>query len=141
MPRSALLIGEVAEAAGLTPKTIRYYEAIGLLPAVPRGENRYRLYAREIIDLLRFIQSAQSLGLSLSEIKEIVALRREGREPCPHVRTLVERKVAGLNKQINDLIVLRRRLRHLLAALRVPRKSERTGAVVCPEIETIAPQS
>ena len=72
MDGERLFIGKVAKQAGTNAKTIRYYEAIGLLTKPQRGENRYRLYPKEVVELLYFIRKAQGLGLRLSEIKEIV---------------------------------------------------------------------
>ncbi len=114
MAKRGLLIGELAERTETNPKTIRYYEAIGVLPAPERGENRYRLYTQEAIRLLQFIKKAQGLGFTLSEIKAVVDLWREGRAPCIHVRTLLERKIANLDRQLSDLLGLRRKLRRLL---------------------------
>ena len=82
MGAKPLRIGEVAARAGLNPRTLRFYEATGLLPSPSRGENGYRLYPPETVDLLGFIKSAQGLGLTLGEIKEIIAIRRAGRPPC-----------------------------------------------------------
>lgn len=64
-------IGELAKAAEVPAKTIRYYEDIGLLPHPPRTEGGYRRYGPEAADRLRFIRKAQALGLTLSEIREL----------------------------------------------------------------------
>ncbi len=70
-----LRIGEVAAQVGLSPKTLRFYEVEGLLPSPSRGRNGYRLYSPETVDLLGFIKAAQGLGLTLGEIREIMAIR------------------------------------------------------------------
>ncbi len=135
MTGNRLFIGNLANQAGVNPKTIRYYEAIGVLPPAPRGENRYRLYPKETIDLLQFIAKAKAFGLTLAEIREIVAIRQQGRQPCPHVRTLVEQKVADLDQMLTDLIALRRRLKRLLAGWKARGRRLGSEAVVCPHIE------
>ena len=130
-----LFIGKVAKQAGTNAKTIRYYEAIGLLTKPQRGENRYRLYPKEVVELLHFIRKAQGLGLRLSEIKEIADLRLKGHDPCLHVRPLLERKIADLDQRLNDLLTLRRRLKRLVAGWEVPRRRGRSKAIVCTHIE------
>ena len=134
---NGLFIGKVAEEAGINPKTVRYYEMIGLLPSPQRGENRYRLYSEEVVEILRFIKKAQGLGFTLSEIKEIVELRRMGREPCVHVRALLERKIANLDRRLHDLIGLRKKLKSLLASPKAQAKRKRIKAAVCPHIESV----
>ena len=135
MPRNGFFIGEVAEQAGTNPEAIRYYEAIGLLPEPQRGGNRYRLYSKEAVELLCFIQKAQGLGLRLSEIKEIVDLRLKGHEPCVHVRPLLERKIADLDQRLNDLLTMRRKLKRLLAGWEEHGSRGKREAAVCPHIE------
>ncbi|WP_254721727.1 MerR family transcriptional regulator [Kovacikia minuta] len=79
-PKQLLKIGEVANITGLPVKTIRYYEEIGLLvPVVERSETGYRLFHDQILNRLAFIKRAQSLGLSLNEIKAILQVHDQGR--------------------------------------------------------------
>lgn len=125
-------IGEVAARAGLNPKTLRYYEALGLLPSPSREPNGYRRYSPETADILSFIRQAQGLGFTLEEIKEIVAIRRRGEVPCSHVRSLLRQKAVELDRKLADLVALRRRIRRSLARWgRRPRLKVR----VCPHIE------
>ncbi len=134
MDGAGLFIGKAASQAGTNPKTIRYYEAIGLLPPPHRGENRYRLFTKETVELLQFIKKAQELDLTLAEIKEIVDLRRRGHAPCAHVRCLLQRKITDLDQRLTELIALKSKLKSLLARSDRPaRSSRRVG--VCPHIE------
>jgi len=135
MADDGLLIGKVAAQTKLNPKTIRYYEAIGLLPKPRRGENRYRLYSKEVVELLQFVKQAQGLGFTLAEMQEIVAMRQQGQEPCVHVRALVKQKAADLDRKLRDLIELQRKLKRLLKAWDEYAKRRKTSAVVCPHIE------
>ena len=137
MSGGQLFIGELAEQAGVNPKTIRYYETVGVLSPPHRGENRYRRYSKEAVKLLQFIRKAQGLGLALSEIKEIVELHRRGCAPCVHVQSLIRRKIADLDRQLADLVDLRRRLKRLLAGWKKPTTGPRIETTVCPEIEGI----
>ncbi len=106
-------IGEVARRTGTTPKTIRYYEDIGLLPEPFREPNGYRDYGDEAVDRLAFIRDAQATGLSLTEIDSILDLRSRGETTCEHVTRLLERHLAALDDRIERL----QRTRAKLAAL------------------------
>lgn len=74
-----LLIGNVAERAGVSAPTIRYYESIGLLKVPPRSSTGYRHYTDTAVQELHFIKKAQGLGFSLDEIGEILKLTRAGK--------------------------------------------------------------
>ena len=128
----ALTIGQVAKQAGLGTKAIRFYESKGLLTPASRGENRYRLYGRDAIDVLRFVKQAQTLGLTLAEIREIIGIRQGGRPPCRHVHALLNQKADELDRKLEDLMELRRRIR---ASLKAWPGRERKAAAVCPHIE------
>ncbi len=107
-------IGEFAARCGLAPKTIRYYEARGLLPAPARTPSGYRLYGPADLAWVRFVRQAKALGFSLSEIRAIVAYCQAGQAPCPAVQALVERKLRAVDHQIRAL----ERQRQGLLALR-----------------------
>jgi DNA-binding transcriptional MerR regulator len=110
-------IGELAARIGVNTKTIRYYESIGLVPAPPRTSSGYRIYRREDEGRVAFIKAAQHLGLSLEEIREVLALREAGRAPCEHVRTLVREHDRAITRRIADLRRLREDLRALDAVI------------------------
>jgi DNA-binding transcriptional MerR regulator len=116
----------------VTAKAIRFYEAAGLLPLPARASNGYRLYTEEAVQMLAFIKQAAGLGLSLAEIKEIVAIRRGGRPPCVHVHRLLREKGLELDRKLRDLIEVRRRVRASLAAWK---RAPVGRAAVCPHIE------
>lgn len=79
-PPGSMLIGEVAERTGLTQRTLRYYEEIGLLPPAPRLEGGFRLYSEADVQRLSQIRELkQLLGFSLLEIKEMVEADEERR--------------------------------------------------------------
>jgi DNA-binding transcriptional MerR regulator len=106
-------ISQLAGRAGVTAKTLRYYERIGLLPAPKRSASGYRDYRPDVLDRLGFIRAGQAIGLSLGEIRQVVALRDRGETPCDHVYRLLARRTAELNDRINDLQSLRRELQSL----------------------------
>lgn len=127
-----LKIGELARRAGVTRKAIRFYEAAGVLPPPARGANGYRLYGPDAVQMLRFVTQAAGLGLTLAEIKEIIAIRQGGRPPCAHVLHLLRDKARELDRKLQDLLEMRRQVRRSLAAW----KRAPTGkAAVCPHIE------
>jgi MerR family transcriptional regulator, copper efflux regulator len=106
-------IGHVADAAGTTTKALRYYERVGLLPEPSRTDSGYRDYSPAVFDRLRFIRAAQAVGLTLGEIKSVVAFREQGSPPCAHVLSLVETRAADLDRRIAELAQLRDELRKL----------------------------
>jgi DNA-binding transcriptional MerR regulator len=120
-----LFIGEVAARSGVSRKALRLYEVRGILPAPRRTSSGYRVYPPDVLGVLHFIVRAQRLGLTLTEIASIVALRCAKAGPCVHVRTLLERKVA-------DLDAMRRELRRILDSWAA---SSRQPGVVCQHIE------
>lgn len=104
-------IGELAKRVGTHPKTIRYYEELGLLGSPERTDSGYRLYSEADVERLRFILSAKTLGLTLQEIKEIVDLWASGTAPCGHVSRLIEDKLAMLEARIREMTAFRDELR------------------------------
>jgi DNA-binding transcriptional MerR regulator len=111
----ALLIGDVAERAGVPAPTIRYYESIGLLKPAPRASSGYRRYSEHTIEELRFIKKAQALGFSLDEVAEILQLSRAGRKPCAQVLSLGHEHLAAVDERIRQLQAFRNQLASELA--------------------------
>jgi DNA-binding transcriptional MerR regulator len=100
---AGLLIGDVAERAGLSAATVRYYEQIELLPAPSRSLAGYRRYPEQTVEELQFIRKAQALGFSLDEIREILKLSRSGKAPCSHVLSLAHQHLAAVEERIRQL--------------------------------------
>lgn len=100
-------IGEAAAAAGMTTKTLRFYEERGLLPPAERAANGYRDYAHETVARLGFIRRGRDAGLTLTQISDILAVRDHGSAPCTHVRDLLAVQLADLDAQIAELTALR----------------------------------
>ncbi len=108
-------IGTLAEAAGVTAKTIRFYEQRGLLPPPSRTAGGYRDYAGDAVARLRFIRDAQSAGLALAEIRGILDLRDRGQAPCEAVEALIAEHLEQIENRLADLRATRRALRDLAA--------------------------
>jgi len=110
-------------------KTIRYYEDIGVIPEPPRTPSGYRDYRAGAVRRLGFIRAAQSIGLTLGEIKEILAFRDRGQAPCGVVASLIERRAADLSERIAALEGMRRDLERL--AKRARRDSAAADGEFC----------
>ncbi|MDQ6752924.1 MAG: heavy metal-responsive transcriptional regulator [Actinomycetota bacterium] len=100
-------IGETAAAAGMTVKTLRFYEDRGLLPAADRAPNGYREYPRETLNRLEFIRRGRTAGLTLAQIGDILSVRDVGQAPCIHVKDLLAKQLADLEVRIAELTALR----------------------------------
>jgi len=100
-------IGELAAAARLTTKTLRFYEESGLLPKTRRAANRYRDYEPEALARLEFIRRGRTAGLTLAQIREVIDIRDAGEAPCHHVHELLTARLVDIDRQIADLEVLR----------------------------------
>ena len=108
-------IGDLATRTGVTTKTIRYYESVGLLPAPPRTDAGYRDYDHQAAERLRFIRDAQATGLSLDEIQSILELKDSGLGTCDHTKSLLLGHLAELDRQIERLAATRTTLIELTA--------------------------
>jgi MerR family copper efflux transcriptional regulator len=115
-------IGELAKQAGISTKAIRYYEQIGILAPPARTAAGYRSYDETALGRLGFVRAAQAVGLTLDEIRQIIAFRDGGQAPCAHVTELLQRRAVDLDVRIRELQQLRGELRQLAerAATLVP---------------------
>jgi MerR family transcriptional regulator, mercuric resistance operon regulatory protein len=107
---AGLTVSALADRVGVRPDTIRYYERIGLLPAAARTSGDHRRWPQATIDRLRFIQGCQRLGLSLAEIRDLLAVRDTGACPCEPAGPLLARHIADLDAEITRLTELRAEL-------------------------------
>jgi Cu(I)-responsive transcriptional regulator len=108
-------IGQASEHSGLAPKTIRYYEDIGLIRP-DRGGNGYRDYAEADIHKLRFLQRSRGLGFSVEECRQLLALYEDKSRASSDVKELTQAKLTEIDRKIRELTELRRTLEHLVHA-------------------------
>ena len=107
-------IGEIAERAGVSVPAIRYYERLGLLSKAPRTGSGNRRYSHEAIERIRFVKQAQSNGLTLAEIRDLITLKqRGGTRRCKQVQQLLAAKISQLDEQRVLLDEFRRTLQSL----------------------------
>ena len=109
-----LTIGKVAKLAEVSIDTIRYYERGGLLSPAQKSGAGYRLYNDEAVRRLNFIKHAQHCGLSLAEIRQLLALKRQDDSCCEDVRSLVLQKKRQLDNKITSLKAMSRALSELI---------------------------
>lgn len=109
-----LFIGDLADKLKLNPRTIRYYERIGMLPNPRRTESGYRVYDEKAMDRLAFILKAKALGLKLDEIKQILVLYDSGQTPCQRTQSFITNRIAEIEEKITGLTSLKEKLQKLL---------------------------
>ena len=129
-------ISDLATASGTTPKTIRFYEQAGVLPEPVRTSGGYRDYGPEFVDRLTFVRRAQAAGLSLRQIRQILAIRDSGEAPCGHVRAVLTERLDGVRAQIAELLTLEAHLETLLAHADQGPPTSHDDANVCWILET-----
>ena len=106
-------IGELARETGLAPSAVRYYEQLGLLPAPHRTASGYRSYSRDSIDRLTFIRSAQAVGLTLAEVRQVLGVRDAGEAPCKVVTELIDLRHTEVRARLVELKALEQELTQL----------------------------
>jgi Hg(II)-responsive transcriptional regulator len=101
--------GELAKRCGINPETLRFYERERLLPLPARRANGYRQYTEETAARVRFIRRSQSVGFTLDEIRQLLALQDGVREGvCGDVRGMVQDKLHHIERQLAHLHTLQR---------------------------------
>jgi DNA-binding transcriptional MerR regulator len=112
-----LRVAELADAVGVAPDTIRYYERAGLLAPPARTPAGYRAYDPGVVERLRFIQGSQRLGLRLRDIRDLLAIRDTGVCPCEPAEQLLRRRLAELDAEMARLAALRVQMVAMVEAL------------------------
>lgn len=107
-------IGEAARRSGLTPKMIRHYEQIGLLPAGARSAGGYREYDETALGWLRFIHQARLLGFSLEQIQQLLCLWQDAGRSSAEVKALAGAHIRALDARLAALNQMRDQLARLM---------------------------
>ncbi|MEU4447170.1 heavy metal-responsive transcriptional regulator [Actinosynnema sp. NPDC050801] len=119
-------VAELADAVGIRPDTVRYYERAGLLNPPPRTAAGYRVYQEDAVERIRFVRGCQRLGLKLREIADLLAVRDTGVCPCEPAEELLHRHITELDAEVARLSALRDELTAMVRELPTGR---------CPDIE------
>jgi DNA-binding transcriptional MerR regulator len=114
MPSVLLRIGQVAQRAGVSVDTIRYYERLGLLPKPQRSPAGYREYSDTIVNRITLVRNAVRFGFSLIEVRGFLRTREAGGKPCHQVRQAAQTILDRVDRQIAELTATRETMRETL---------------------------
>ena len=107
---SYMNIGTASALTGVSAKTMRYYESIGLTEEPVRAANRYRAYSGRDIAVLRFIQRARSLGFSVRDVRDLLSLWNDQERASANVKALALRHIGAIELKIAELRSIRQTL-------------------------------
>ncbi len=113
---ASLKIGTLANRTGTNPPTIRYYEAIGLLPRADRQSGGQRVYDERDVRQVTFIRRCRELGLSLEKISALVALAQDGERPCMEARDIAQEHLSTVRSKLKELKALERSIADFVAS-------------------------
>jgi MerR family copper efflux transcriptional regulator len=99
---------ELAGLAGVSTDTLRFYERNGLLAKPPRTNGNYRVYPAEALKRVQLVRGGLSLGFSVAELRQLLALRDRGGIPCLQARKLAQSKLEAIEQDIHELQALRK---------------------------------
>ncbi len=133
----SLHVAELAERAGVSPATIRYYARIDLLSPSREPQNGYRRFSMEDLHRVDFIRRAQGLGLTISDIKLIFDAISQGEVPCHKVKELVQHRLHSIQERIAELQATERRVSRALDAWRKMEDQAPHKGEICPLIERL----
>ena len=129
-------IGELEAATGVSARTLRFWEAEGLLPDPGRTPAGYRDYPPEAADRVRFVRRAQTAGLTLAQVRSVLRVSDEGQAPCGHVAAFVDERLAEVDARLAELGQVRGQLAELRGRLNVLDRAEcETSRGVCVAID------
>jgi DNA-binding transcriptional MerR regulator len=131
----AVAIGTAARRSGVKVPTIRYYEQIGLMPALGRSGGNRRLYGPQDLRRLMFIRHARELGFEIDAIRTLLALQDDPNRSCAAADQIARARLAEVEQRIAALTALRRELERMVEECACGRVAD------CRVIETLADSS
>ena len=123
-------IGDVAARSGLPPKTIRYYEDIGLVKP-PRSENGYRTFREQELHKLAFLGRARALGFSIEDCRALLQLYEDESRTSAEVKEIAMSHLQEIDRKVADLKEMRNTLSHLIEACAGDHRPD------CPILESL----
>ena len=125
-------IGSAAKRSGVSAKTIRYYESIGLIPAATRADNGYRDYGANDVGALRFIKRPRSLGFSVDDVGSLLSLWHDTSRASGDVKAVALKHIEQVEVRIRELESIRDTLKHLTTCCHGDNRPD------CPILEGLA---
>lgn len=125
-------IGEAAQRSGISPKMLRHYESLGLLPEVARSASGYRQYGEKEVHTLRFIRRARDLGFAIAEIAELLKLWQNRQRSSAEVKRIALAHVADLERRLTEMQAMKRSLEALASCCHGDERPD------CPILEQLA---
>ncbi|MGH1470976.1 MAG: MerR family transcriptional regulator [Cellvibrionaceae bacterium] len=128
-------VKQIADVAGVTLDTVRYYTKVGLLQPTKDAENGYKYYNEQDLTALKFAVRAKQIGFVLSDIHSICDMAREGESPCPKVREIMIENLQRTEKAFREMEQLRNRMREAVKHWDHMEDNCPTGNMICNLIE------
>ena len=125
-------IGEASQQSGVSAKTIRYYEDIGLIEPAARHSNNYRDYDETGVHTLQFLKRARSLGFSIEDCRDLLSLYADQNRSSADVKAVAQRRVRDIDRKIAELEAMRATLTRLIRQCRGDMRPE------CPILDDLA---
>ena len=125
-------IGELAKHSGVSAKTIRYYESVGLVPTADRTDSGYRRYGENDVRILRFIARARRLGFSTDDVRGLLNLWNDRDRASADVHALATRHIEAISEKIVELQSIQQAVEHLTRQCHGDERPE------CPILEGLA---
>lgn len=120
-------IGELAKKTDCSVQTIRYYEKEQLLCTTQRSDGNFRLYDEAAVEQLLFIKLCRNLDLSLSEIRQLLTLKRSPGAQCYQVNRMMDTHIQQVETRIQELVQMREHLKSLRRSCSSERTIEQCG--------------
>lgn len=130
-------IGELARDTGVEARTLRFYEARGLLPDPGRTAAGQRDYPATASARVRFIRRAQAAGLTLAQIGAVLAVRDSGEAPCAHIQGLVADRLADVERRLDELSRVRTSLLQLQQRVAALDPAECDASSICSAVPDV----
>ena len=128
-------VSELAKSLNTTVHTVRFYTLKGLLSPSKDLTNGYKHYSQKDLHRLKFILSARELGFSVKDIQKIINESDKGNTACPLVRSIIEERLNETEKNFQETLALRKKMKNAIAKWKLKPNLEPTGFMICHLIE------